>query len=145
MKIVNKKNIVPVICVTYTFVSVSLTAFEVLVTGKVSPAQLNLFLFLIFSILGVGVLSQHYRLERFSPVGMLLIQYLCAIGVIFIGTKIAACFVDIHPNGLRDLILSFSVPYVIGAAIYYISLWLEVNRQNQIIRKIKESGKKKDC
>ncbi len=145
MKIVNKKNIVSVICVTYTFVSISLTVLEVLVSGTVSPAQLNLFLFLIFSILGVGVLSQHYRLERFSPVAMLLIQYLCAIGVIFIGTKIAACFVDIHPNGLRDLILSFSVPYVIGAAIYYISLWLEVNRQNQIIRKIKESGKKKDC
>lgn len=79
MKIVNKKNIVSVICVTYTFVSISLTVLEVLVSGTVSPAQLNLFLFLIFSILGVGVLSQHYRLERFSPVAMLLIQYLCAI------------------------------------------------------------------
>lgn len=145
MKIVNKKNIVPVICVTYTFVSVSLTAFEVLVTGKISPAQLNLFLFLIFSILGVGVLSQHYRLERFSPVGMLLIQYLCAVAIIIAGTKIASCFAYIHPHGLQDLILSFSVPYAIGAAIYYISLWLEVRRQNQILQEIKKDGKKKDC
>lgn len=145
MKIVHKKNIVSVICITYTFVSVSLTTIEVIVNGAISPAQLNLFLFLIFSMLGVGVLSQHYRLERFSPVTMLLIQYLSAVAMIVIGTKAAACFVEIHPNGLRDLIVSFSVPYGIGAVIYYISLWLEVRRQNEILRKIKESGQKKDC
>lgn len=145
MKIVNKKNIVSVVCITYTFVSVSLTTFEIIINKAINPTQLNLFLFLIFSILGVGVLSQHYRLERFSPVTMLLIQYLCAIAIIFIGTKTAACFADIHPDGFRDLTLSFSVPYAIGAVIYYISLWLEVRRQNQIIKKMKESGKKKDC
>lgn len=145
MKIVNKKNVIPVICITYTLVSVSLNTLEILVNKAINPTQLNLFLSLIFSILGVGVLSQHYRLERFSPVTMLLIQYLSAIAVIFISTKTAACFVEIHPNGLRDLIFSFSIPYAIGAVIYYISLWLEVRRQNQIIRKIKENGKKNDC
>lgn len=142
MKLVNKKNVIPIICITYTVVSVVLGTLEIIVKREMNPAQLNMFLFLFLSILGVGVLSQHYRLERFSPLTVVIIQYLAAIAIILISLKIASCFTDIHPDGYRDMTISFSIPYFIGAVIYYICLRLEVRKQNQILEKIKNNRNK---
>ena len=143
MKIINKKNIVPVVCMTYTFISMILTLLEVITKGKVNPTQLNMFLCLLLSILGVLVLSQHYRLERFSPLAMVTIQYVAAVAIILISLKAASYVTDVHPDGYRDIILSFSIPYFIGAVVYYISLMLEVRKQNRILEKIKKDKKYK--
>lgn len=143
MKIINKKNIVPVVCMTYTFISMMLTLLEVIAKRKVNPTQLNMFLCLLLSILGVLVLSQHYRLERFSPLAMVIIQYVAAVAIILISLKAASYVTDVHPDGYRDMILSFSIPYFIGAVVYYISLMLEVRKQNRILDKIKKDKKYK--
>lgn len=140
MKLITKKNIIPVICITYTALSISLTILEIAVNRKINPTQLNIFLFLILSILGVAVLSQHYRLERFSPLAMIVIQYVIAIAVILVSLKTASFFIDIHPDGYKDLALSFSVPYAIGAVIYYISLRIEVKKQNKLLENIKKKA-----
>lgn len=140
MKLINKKNVIPIICMTYTLVSVVLTIFEIWNKGKMNPTQLNMFLFLFLSVLGVGILSQHHRLERFSPLTMIVIQYLIAVAVILISLKIASNFVDIHPNGYRDMTISFSIPYLIGTVIYYICLRLEVRKQNRILEKIRKTA-----
>ncbi len=137
MKLIHKKNVIPIICITYTFLSIVFTILDISVKREMNPNQLNLFLFFLLSVLGVGVLSQHYRLERFSPLAMMVIQYLIAIAVILISLKAASYVTDIHPNGYRDLTVSFSIPYVIGAIIYYIHLWLQVRKQNRILEKIK--------
>ena len=100
-----------------------------------------MFLCLLLSILGVLILSQHYRLERFSPLAMVIIQYVIAVAVILISLKAASYITDIHPDGYRDMILSFSIPYFIGAVVYYISLMLEVRKQNRILEKIKKDRK----
>lgn len=139
MKLINRKNFIPVICITYTIVSVSLTIYEIISKGEINSTQLNMFLFLLLSILGVGVLSQHYRLEKFSPLTMIIIQYLIAVAVILISLKIASFFVDIHPNGYRDLTVSFSIPYFIGTVVYYICLKLEVRKQNRLLEEIKKN------
>ena len=141
MKLITKKNIIPIICITYTVLSISLTIYEIVVNGKMNPTQLNIFLFLILSILGVVVLSQHYRFERFSPLTMIIMQYAIAIAIILISLKTAPFFVDIHPDGYRDMTLSFSVPYIIGAIIYYFALRLEVKKQNKLLENIKKNSK----
>lgn len=141
MKLINKKNVLSTICITYTFVSISLTTFEIFDKGEMNPTQLNMFLFLLLSILGVSVLSQHYRLDRFSPSTMIIVQYLIAVAIILISLKIASYFVDIHPDGYKDMTISFSIPYFIGTAIYYICLRLEVRKQNRILDKIKKNKK----
>ena len=141
MKIITKKTIIPVICISYTILSITLTIYEIIVKGNMNPTQLNIFLFLLLSILGVVVLSQHYRFERFSPLTMIIIQYTIAIAVIMVSLKIASAFVDIHPNGYKDMTVSFSVPYVVGAVIYYIMLRLEVKKQNKLLKSIKQNRK----
>ena len=106
-----------------------------------NPTQLNIFLFLVLSILGVAVLSQHYRFNRFSPLAMIIMQYMIAEIIILASLKIASFFVDIHPDGYRDMTLSFSVPYLIGALIYYIRLRLEVKDRLLVDeKKLKASG-----
>ena len=139
MKLVNRKNVISVICVTYTVISILLTIINILIEGEMNSTQLNIFTCLLLSILGVGVLSQHYRLERFSPLAMVIIQYLAAVAVILISLKAASYFTYVHPGGYRDMVISFSVPYFIGAVIYYISLMLEVRKQNRILEKIKHN------
>lgn len=141
MKLINKRNILPIICITYTIVSIVLTIYEIIINGTINPTQLNIFLFLILSILGVGILSQHYRFERFSPLTMIIIQYLIAVVIILISLKTASFFVDIHPDGYKDMTISFTVPYFVGAVIYYISLEAEVQRQNKLLDKIKNNKK----
>lgn len=141
MKMIHKKNVIPIICITYTVVSILLTGFEIVMKGKLNPTQLNMILFLLLSILGVAVLSQHYRLERFSPLTMIVIQYAIAITAILLTLKTASYFVDIHPDGYKDMTLSFSVPYFIGTIIYYLCLRIEVRKQNQILRSIREHRK----
>ena len=105
MKIINKKNIVSVVCITYTSISITLAVLEVIAKGKMNPTHLNMFLCLLLSILGVLILSQHYRLERFSPLAMVIIQYVIAVAVILISLKAASYITDIHPDGYRDMIL----------------------------------------
>ena len=139
MKLVNRKNVISGICVTYTVISILLTIINILIEGEMNSTQLNIFTCLLLSILGVGVLSQHYRLERFSPLAMVIIQYLAAVAVILISLKAASYFTYVHPGGYRDMVISFSVPYFIGAVIYYISLMLEVRKQNRILEKIKQN------
>ncbi len=140
MKLINKRNVIPIICITYTVVSVTLTIFEIINKSEINPTQLNIFFFLILSILGVGVLSQHYRFERFSPLTMIILQYVIALAVIVISLWTASFFVDIHPDGYKDMTLSFSIPYFIGAVIYYVCLRLEVKEQNKLLRNIKKKG-----
>lgn len=143
MKLINKKNVIPIVCTTYTVVSIVLTIYEMIVNKKINPTQLNIFLFLILSILGVGILSQHYRFEKFSPLMMIIIQYSIAVAVILVTLKVASFLVDIHPDGYRDMTVSFSIPYFIGTIIYYICLRLEVRKQNYLLKKIKQNRKEK--
>lgn len=143
MKLINKKNVIPIVCTTYTVVSIVLTIYEMIVNKKINPTQLNIFLFLILSILGVGILSQHYRFEKFSPLMMIIIQYSIAVAIILVTLKVASFLVDIHPDGYRDMTVSFSIPYFIGTVIYYICLRLEVRKQNYLLEKIKQNRKEK--
>jgi len=140
MKIINKKNILPIICITYTVVSIFSTILEIIYNGEMKPPQLNTFLFLILSILGVCVLSQHYRFERFSPLTMIIMQYVIAVAVIIVSLWIASFFADIHPDGYKDMTLSFSIPYFIGTVIYYVCLRAEVRKQNSLLENIKKKG-----
>lgn len=78
---------------------------------------------------------------KIFSLAMVIIQYVIAVAVILISLKAASYITDIHPDGYRDMILSFSIPYFIGAVVYYISLMLEVRKQNRILENIKKDRK----
>lgn len=39
-------------------------------------------------------------------------------------------------DGYKDAFLSFTIPYTIGAVIYYIEVFRSVHRQNQLLQDI---------
>lgn len=138
MNIIHRKNAFIIICIAYTFVSLSLTIAEIMMKQEMNATQLNIFLFFILSVLGVGVLSLQRVLDRFSPLVMMIIQYVLAIVIINLSLWLASHVVDIHPNGYHDMTISFTIPYMIGACIYYVALKLEIKKQNKRLKKIKE-------
>ena len=48
-------------------------------------------------------------------------------------------FNPISEGGYRDIFLSFTVPYVIGACVYYIDVCQTAKKQNELLDKIKKS------
>lgn len=138
MKIIKKRELFPAICISYTIISLSITIFEAIRTKTISNFQFNLIGMFVWTSIAVFVLSQHYRLERFSALTMILLQYLIAIFLVIGTIYISSFFISINPNGYKDAFRSFTIPYVIGAGVYYISLYRFVKNGNKTLNFIKE-------
>jgi magnesium-transporting ATPase (P-type) len=92
----------------------------------------------VWTSIAVIVLSQNYRLENFSALTMILIQYLFAMLLVFSTIFISSFFVTISPNGYKDAFQSFTIPYMIGAGFYYISLYRFIKNGNKTLKVIKD-------
>ncbi len=139
MKIITKKNFLIVLCCTYTILSLSSSLIDILVLGKINPTQTNLLLCLILSAIAVFILSQHYRFDRYSLITVIIMQYVVAMFLVFLLVWLSGFFVEIHPDGYHDVFVSFTIPYWIGAIFYYINLFVEVKKQNEMIQEIKKT------
>ena len=73
-----------------------------------------------------------------------VLQYVVLIAAVLLFTWISGFFSPLHPKAYVDMFRSFTVPYVIAALVYYGSLYLEVQKANQLLRQIKEDSKNDD-
>lgn len=137
MKIIDKSNFFPTVCVVYTILSLSKIILEWLTLKEFGNLQLNFAEMFVISLIAIFVLSQHYRVQKLPFVIVLILQYAAMIGLIMLGTWIQGFFAVLHPNAYRDMFVSFTVPYIIGAAVYYINVFREVKNANRIIAEIK--------
>lgn len=140
MKIIDKKTFIPTVCVVYTVLSMSKIVLEASLQNKFGNYQSNLLMMLFLSFLATLVLSQHYRLQQIPLIVVVIGQYLLLMGVILVISWISGFYTELHPNAYRDMFLSFTIPYIIGAAIYYINVFREVKNANEIIKSIKKKG-----
>jgi hypothetical protein len=60
-------------------------------------------------------------------------QYLLLIGLIFGGIWIGGHFTDNAPTAYRDMFISVTIPYVIGAVVYYISFFSQIKKANEVL------------
>jgi len=141
MKIIDKKTFIPTVCVVYTVLSMSKIVLEASVQDRFGNYQSNLLMMLFLSFLATLVLSQHYRLQQIPLIVVVIGQYLLLMGVILVIMWISGFYTELHPNAYRDMFLSFTIPYIIGAAIYYINVFREVKDANEMINSIKKKGK----
>jgi hypothetical protein len=92
---------------------------------------------LFISITATLLLSLHYYLKKL-PIWLVIIgQYLTLLVLIGLCIWVVGHFVVLHPNAYRDMFVSFTIPYIIGASLYYISFWKEVKKANVILQDIK--------
>ncbi|MBE5961590.1 MAG: DUF3021 domain-containing protein [Lachnospiraceae bacterium] len=144
MNPINKKNFLTTICVVYTILSVVITIVEAVEHKGINASQFNYMCCLYLCAVGTFVLSLTYRLERFSMLTVMIIQYVLALVLIFGAMWILGHFVEVNKNGPMEMWRSFTIPYVILAAAYYMELRRETKKQNEMLAQIKEKKQEEE-
>ena len=138
MKIINKQNFFPSVCVVFTLLVLGKLVLEYIVQGRWGNYQGNLLVMFVLSVLSHFVLSQYYRFQKYPLFAVIVVQYLVLIGGVMLFTWISGFFAPLHEDGYRDMFLSFSIPYAIGVVVYYMALFHEVKNVNRVLKQIKE-------
>ena len=64
-------------------------------------------------------------------------QYALLVAAVMLVTWISGFFVELHEDAYRDMFRSFTIPYVIAAAVYYISLYFEIKKANRLLQEVR--------
>jgi hypothetical protein len=131
-------EIVFMITVSYTILSMINTIIVLLEPGYTYSPQ-NAIMMLLFCTIGVLVLHSRHLFKGISPLSMIGIQYLIGLCLILMTIKFSGLLESLHKNAYRDGVLSFTIPYFIGALIYYIHLYLETKKHNRWIESIQKT------
>ena len=138
MKIINKHNFFSTVCVVYTILVLTKLTLEYIVQGQWGNYQGNLLIMFVLSMLGVFVVSQYYRFQRYPFLVVIVVQYLVLISGVMLFTWISGFFEPLHENGYRDMFLSFSIPYALWVFGYYMNFFREVSTANRALEQIKK-------
>ncbi|MBI9012208.1 MAG: hypothetical protein JEZ08_08220 [Clostridiales bacterium] len=129
-------NIFVGICVSFTLLTIANSVLTEMIGYDSIPISNN-YLMLLWCSIGTITLFSHKLLSRWSPLTMIVIQYLIANGLVFMTIYISSFTSDLHPNAYRDGFRSFTIPYIIGAIIYYGYLYYEAQNQNSLLQEVK--------
>lgn len=140
MKLISKKNFFPTVCIVYTVLSILKILLESFVFEIPEGDYENFIWMLAISVVATFVLSLHYYLQKF-PLWLVIIgQYLVLLALIMLCVWISGNFAKMHPDAYRDMFWSFTIPYIFGALLYYLSLWNEMRKANIIINNLKKQN-----
>lgn len=85
------------------------------------------------TVVATFILSIHKYLQNVPVLLVMLLQYVvligCVMGTIWLGSH----FMNVNPNGYRDMFWSVTIPYVVLAGIYYISFFREIKKANALL------------
>ena len=138
MKLINKSNFISIVCTSFTLIVCGKLLLEKISGFKDKYYTENIFTCLAFSIVITLILSLHYYLQQFPFIPVFIGQYVVTIGIVFLTIWISSHFTDIAPTGYRDMFYSVSIPFVVGAAVYYICFFHEIRKANKMIEKLVE-------
>ena len=134
-----RNEILLTICVSYTIISACGAIVNMLMGAETS--NLNTLSILVFTSIAVLILYMHQLFERISPLLMIVIQYVIALGLVMLYVFLVGLVEPVAERGYRDIFISFTVPYVIGAVVYYISVFKQARQQDALLQEIKEKSK----
>lgn len=142
MKLINKHNFIPTVCTVFTAVSLLKIISETVSVKGIGIDNMNYILIFVISIAATFTLSLHYYLQRL-PIWIVIVgQYLVLIAFIMAGLYIAGHFVKLNPDGYKDMFRSVTIPYIIGAFVYYLSFLYEVKKANKTLKFLKTNDEK---
>ena len=134
MKLINRHNFIPIVCITFTLIVTGKLLYEKSIGFTDRYYTENIFTCLAISILATFVISLHYYLQRFPFIPVVIGQYLVLIGVVFLGIWILGHFTENAPSAYWDMFVSVTIPYVVGAVVYYISFFRQIKRANDVFK-----------
>ena len=131
------------LCCSYTIVSVAGAIINIM--AGTDTNNVNVIMMFIFCNIAVFVLSIHKFFEKLSPLAMIVIQYVVACALCSLAVYIGTFFYGpVTPRGWFELFRSFTIPYIIGAALYYYRLWDDAKKQQNLLKEIQELNEEKE-
>jgi len=136
VKLINKNNYISIVCISFTCVVCGKLLLEKCLGVTDRFYTENIFTCLLGSVVITWVLSLHYYLQKFPFIPVFIAQYLLVVGFVVFGIRILSVFTDIAPHGYRDMIVSVSIPFVIGGVLYYIAFFREIRKANKKLEEL---------
>ena len=136
MKIINRNNFISIVCVSFTLIVCGKLLLEKSMGFVDKNYTENIFMCLGISVLVTAILSLHYYLQNLPFIPVVIGQYILVIGIIFAGIWIGGHFSENAPTAYWDMFISVTIPYVIGAVVYYISFFLQIKKANETIAQL---------
>lgn len=137
---ITRKNFLPTLCVVYTILVLTKLILEAVMGHTDTYYTQNLLFMFVVSFAAVSVLSLHSFLQNIPLLFVIIGQYLLLIAFVEGGLLLTSLFSSVSPDGYLEMFLSVSIPYGIGAAIYYIEYFREVKKMNDFLQKIQNRG-----
>ena len=133
MKLINRKNFFSIVCISFTLLVCYKLIYEWIVGFKDPNYTMNIFLNLLFAVIITAILAIHFYLQKYPFVPVFLGQYIFTIVITFLIVKIAEQFVELAPTAYRDMFVSVTIPFIVGAAVYYISFFGQIRKANKML------------
>ena len=133
MKLINRKNFFSIVCISFTLLVCYKLIYEWIVGFKDPNYTMNIFLNLLFAVIITAILAIHFYLQKYPFVPVFLGQYIFTIVITLLIVKIAEQFVELAPTAYRDMFVSVTIPFIVGAAVYYISFFRQIRKANKML------------
>ncbi len=133
---ITRRNFFPTVCVVYTIMVLCKVLLELTKGSNDTNYGINLIVMFLVACFATFVLSLHQFLESIPLLFVIILQYLVVIGCTMLGIYVGGSFLELAATAYKDMFISVTVPYVVGAAIYYVMYFREVKRANQNLVKL---------
>ena len=129
------KEIALVITVSYTIISLVVGFINANFKNDFSEF-INISSMFLWTSIAVIVLYMYPLFDRFPPVLTIVIQYIIAMAAVFILLYIEGLVFNLHVNAYKDVFYSFTIPYIIGAIVFYYETYKDAKKANSLIKKL---------
>ena len=131
------------LCCVYTIISV-VGAIVNMICGT-ETNNLNVLVMFATCIIATFVLYMHKLFDTWSPLTMIVVQYLTACVLCAIMLFIISLVVEpITPRGWYEFYRSFTIPYIFLAGFYYYRAYNEAKKQRDLLAEIQEKAEKSE-
>ncbi len=130
------------LCCSYTLVSVIGAVVNII--GGTETNNINVIMMFVFCVIACIVLNLHKLFDSFSPLLMIVVQYMIAVALVFGAVNVFRLILQetLTRKNWFELFRSFTIPYFIGAGLYYYGIYSEAKAQNRIIKELQRAGGK---
>lgn len=139
MKIV--KDYLLSVCVVYTVLALSKVLMEG-IGGRQDPYYiLNFVSMFVITCFATFVLFMHRIFHKVPLLFVMIGQYVVVMGGVLLGLFIMSKFMEVSPDGYRDMFVQITLPYFVFAGIYYVSYFNDVKKANRYLSELRKMEK----
>ena len=136
MKLINKRSFFPIVCIFFTLITCGKLLSERALNFTDRYYTDNIFTILGFSVLITIILSLHFYLQKYPFWLVVIAQYALTVGIVFLTIFIHGRFSTNAPTAYWDMFVSITIPFIIGAFVYYIWFFTQIKRANRVLEKL---------